>query len=105
VLINLLINAAQAADKEDSWVRLTVDAEDNEVRIVVADNGCGISDSVLGQVFDPFFTTKGRDAGTGLGLSISQRIVEEHGGRISVTSREGEGARFEVRLPIAEQEA
>ena len=103
VLINLLINAGQAADKEDSTVRLEVrkskENEDN-LEVIVEDNGCGMEKDVLQQIFDPFFTTKGRDAGTGLGLSISQRIVEEHGGKILVESEKGRGSRFTVRLPV-----
>ena len=101
VLINLLINAGQAADKEDSLVRLIVrrDENGNDPVIIVEDNGCGIEQDMLQQIFDPFFTTKGRDAGTGLGLSISHRIVEEHGGTLQVESEKDKGSRFIVRLP------
>jgi PAS domain S-box-containing protein len=101
VLINLIINAGQAADKADSWVRVAAHrhAGGAAVELVVEDNGCGIPEEIIDRVFDPFFTTKGRDAGTGLGLSISQRIVEEHGGKLSVSSRAGEGSRFVVELP------
>ena len=62
----------------------------------------GIPKGSLDQIFEPFFTSKGRDQGTGLGLSISHRIIEEHGGRISVESTVGEGTRFTVWLPAAE---
>jgi PAS domain S-box-containing protein len=105
VLINLLINAGQAADKEDSWIRLSAgpDPEGGGVLIEVQDNGCGMPPDVLDKIFDPFFTTKGREVGTGLGLSICQRIVEEHGGQISVHSEPGQGSRFCVRLPAAEE--
>jgi PAS domain S-box-containing protein len=99
VLINLVINAAQAADKDDSWVRLSARKQGERVVLRVEDNGCGIPDHVQEQIFDPFFTTKGRDAGTGLGLSISQRIIEEHGGHLGVSSTEGEGSCFTVDLP------
>ena len=107
VLINLIINAGQAADKDDAWVRVTADAPTDEpgfVTLVVADNGAGIPDDIRRRIFDPFFTTKSRESGTGLGLSISSRIVEEHGGTIVVESTEGEGATFIVRLPICEEE-
>ncbi|NLH48371.1 MAG: PAS domain S-box protein [Myxococcales bacterium] len=107
VLINLTINAGQAADKEDSWVKLTArPAPDrpNWVEITVQDNGCGMPEYIQHQIFDPFFTTKGRDSGTGLGLAISQRIVEEHGGKISVTSEVGKGSCFTLRLPVKREE-
>ena len=103
VLINLVINAAQAADKRDSWVRLCARAADagDAVELVVDDNGSGIAAESLGQIFDPFFTTKGREHGTGLGLAIAQQIVAEHGGTLEVASERGVGARFTVRLPAA----
>ena len=108
VLINLLINAAQAADKPDSRVSLTVRRKTGDpavVQFIVEDNGAGIPEDVLSHIFDPFFTTKRHDAGTGLGLSISQRIVDEHNGNLSVTSVEGEGSVFTLELPVAPQES
>jgi len=106
VLINLLINAGQAADKVDSWVRLTARATDggDAVEILVEDNGAGIPADSLEQIFEPFFTTKGRETGTGLGLAISQQIIDEHGGRIEVTSEVGARSCFTVRLPAARTE-
>jgi PAS domain S-box-containing protein len=104
VLINLLINAGQAADKDDSWVKLSARPAAGApgwVELVVEDNGAGIPENDLEQVFEPFFSSKGRDQGTGLGLSISHRIIEEHGGRIGVESTPGEGTRFTVLLPAA----
>jgi signal transduction histidine kinase len=103
VLINLVINAGQAADKADSWVKLTARAADagDAVEVLVEDNGAGIPVANLEQIFEPFFTTKGRESGTGLGLSISQQIVEEHGGRIDVSSEVGQGSCFKVRLPAS----
>lgn len=99
VLINLLINAGQAADKPDSFVNLKIHAVGSHVKIEVSDNGTGIPDDYLEQIFEPFFTSKGRDAGTGLGLSISHKIVEDHGGTISVETEPGKGSRFTVLLP------
>jgi signal transduction histidine kinase len=104
VLINLLINAGHAADKEDSFVRLTARparAQPGWVELVVEDNGAGIAPDQLERIFEPFYTTKGRDQGTGLGLSISQRIVEEHGGKLVVESTPGAGSCFTVHLPPA----
>jgi signal transduction histidine kinase len=67
-------------------------------RLRVIDTGVGIPREVLPRLFDPFFTT--RAGGTGLGLSISQSIVQEHGGTISVASREGRGTTVVVELPL-----
>jgi len=108
VLINLLINASQAADKEESWVELSarVDRDDPSwVELRVEDNGAGIPARRRERIFDPFYTSKGREQGTGLGLSISQRIVEEHGGEIHVESTAGEGSCFTVRLPAVGEDA
>jgi len=70
------------------------------LRILVEDTGAGIPDEELGRVFDPFFTT--RSGGTGLGLAIVARIVQAHGGVITVQSQPGEGTRFAIWLPITE---
>jgi signal transduction histidine kinase len=102
VLINLLINAGQAADKDESWVVLSVglaEGAEGWVEIRVEDNGAGIRGDIREKIFEPFFTSKGRQQGTGLGLSISHRIIEEHGGTIDVRSVVGEGTCFTVRLP------
>ena len=62
------------------------------------DTGKGIKPEHLPYIFRPFYTTKGR--GTGLGLSLARRIVEDHGGKIQVTSEVGKGSTFEVLLPM-----
>ena len=106
VLINLLINAGHAADKEASWVKVSARpaaGDEGWVEILVEDNGMGIPEDKLEKIFEPFFTSKGRDQGTGLGLSISQRIIEEHGGKIRVESKVGQGTCFTVLLPAAEE--
>ncbi len=110
VLINLLLNAAQAADKEESWIKLTARSggfEDGKdcVLLVIEDNGAGIPKRHLEKIFDPFFTSKGREQGTGLGLSISHRIIEEHQGTISVESQPEKGSRFVVRLPASDEKS
>ncbi|MCP4601218.1 MAG: PAS domain S-box protein [Proteobacteria bacterium] len=100
VLINLVINAGQAADKEQSWVKLTTRLADMDwIEIIVEDNGSGIPEENLHSIFEPFFTTKTDELGTGLGLAISYQIIEDHGGTIEVTSEVGEGTKFTIRLP------
>ena len=73
------------------------------VCVSICDTGCGIPNDMIGKIFDPFFTTKPVGDGTGLGLSICHKIVEEHGGTIDVSSEEGMGTTFFIRLPAKEQ--
>ena len=73
------------------------------VVVAVADNGAGIPDDVKDKVFDGFFSTKGTE-GTGLGLLVVQKVVEEHGGRVTFTTEEGKGTSFEVALPRLDPE-
>ena len=108
VVVNLLLNAAQAMEDEHperNEIRVSVrpDGEGHAV-LEVNDNGPGIPADVLPRIFDPFFTTKPVGLGTGLGLSICHGIVMALGGRISVYSDAGEGASFRVRLPTVEPE-
>ena len=94
VFLNLLVNAMQAIEsthREDGRIAITTAANNGEIVVEVADNGCGIADEVLPQIFDPFFTTKDVGDGTGLGLSITHSIVQDHGGRLEVESELGAG--------------
>jgi signal transduction histidine kinase len=100
VLLNLIINAAQALDGEGT-IRVRTTGRKGEVEIAVADDGCGIDPEALDRIFDPFFTTKPVGEGTGLGLSISHEIVRRHGGRLEVSSEPGRGSEFRVVLPVA----
>lgn len=97
VLLNLLLNAVQAMEGAGT-VRVEIAAQGDCASVSVNDTGRGIPEQQLSQIFRPFFTTRGN--GTGLGLSLARRIVEEHRGRILVTSVVGEGSRFEVLLPF-----
>lgn len=99
VFMNLLINAAQAIDKEG---QITVKAwQDGEmVQFSVTDTGCGIPPENLSRIFEPFFTTKEVGVGTGMGLSLSYQIVKKHQGEIFVESEPGKWTTFTVRLPI-----
>ena len=98
VLLNLLLNAAQGLEA-GGQAGVTVESDDHHVSVTVWDTGTGISDEALQKVFDPFFTTKAE--GTGLGLAIARRIVQGHGGAISIDSAVGEGTSVLVRLPLA----
>jgi signal transduction histidine kinase len=101
VLLNLINNAAQAIESERGTIRLTTRREDEaHVAVEIEDNGKGIPPDVLPRIFDPFFTTRDPGKSTGLGLSISQRIVQQHGGSITVDSAVGIGTKFRVVLPL-----
>lgn len=97
VLVNLILNAAQAMP---GGGRLTLTAEDTPdgVLLCAEDTGTGIPPELQTRIFDPFFTTK-QAQGTGLGLSISHQLVSRAGGRITVQSAPGLGSRFEIFLP------
>jgi two-component system NtrC family sensor kinase len=100
---NLLVNAAHAVsevERPDRNVRVSLKAcNDERVLVEVADNGCGMSESVLGRVFEPFFTTKPLGVGAGLGLAICRRIVDDLGGQISIQSQPQHGTTVQVYLP------
>lgn len=101
VFLNLINNAAQSIGTGAGVITLTTrrDGPDH-VAVDIEDNGKGIAPEVLPKIFDPFFTTKDVGKGTGLGLSISYKIVQQHGGRISVDSTVGAGTKFTVVLPL-----
>lgn len=98
VFINIINNAVAAMGQGG---RLTIRTALKEGNVVIdfEDNGPGIPRETMLRIFEPFFTTK-KDRGTGLGLSVSYRIIQDHGGRIEVSSVEGRGSTFSVRLPV-----
>lgn len=100
VFLNLVTNAAQAMEGAQGTITLSSRTEDGGVVVEVADTGKGIAPENLQKIFDPFFSTKEVGKGTGLGLSISYKIVQQHGGRISVESSVGTGTTFRVWLPL-----
>jgi len=100
VVMNLVINAAQAIGPERGTITISNGVEGESIWLEVADNGCGIAPDALQNIFDPFFTTKPVGEGTGLGLSLSYGIVKKHHGEISVSSELGKGTTFRVVLPI-----
>jgi len=99
VLVNLVLNAV-AAMPEGGRLTLRHRADDGFLTLVIEDTGEGIPAENLDRIFDPFFTTKGIGKGTGLGLAVCKKIVDQHGGRISVDSPQGKGASFHVSLPF-----
>jgi signal transduction histidine kinase len=112
VFVNLFVNALDAGE-ENSPISITTElvarrtggngagASAPHARVTIADRGRGMDAKTRGRIFEPFYTTKKR--GTGLGLAIVKKIVEQHGGTIAVESDAGEGTRFHVELPLAQQ--
>jgi two-component system NtrC family sensor kinase len=105
VLMNIIINAADAMDGKG---KITIETKDGEagsgVDISISDTGCGISSENLERIFDPFFTTKGVGHGTGLGLSVSYGIIQKHKGDLSVISAPGVGSTFTISLPMSAED-
>jgi PAS domain S-box-containing protein len=107
VLVNMIVNAAQAIEEKfgkgsDKKGRIQVEVrnDDSSVTVIVSDNGNGISDNAKEKIFDPFYTTKEVGKGTGQGLAIAFSVINTmHGGTIQVDSNEGQGTVFTIRLP------
>jgi predicted ATPase/signal transduction histidine kinase/serine/threonine protein kinase len=110
VFLNIITNAIDALEAFDSQgsarpeIRISTEVVDSQtIKIRMADNGAGMSESILRRVFDPFFTTKPVGQGTGLGLSTSYQIVtEQHGGQLHCFSEPGKGTEFVVEIPVKE---
>jgi signal transduction histidine kinase len=100
VILNLLVNAAHALESapEPREIRVRASADDDHVRLEIADSGAGMRREILARIFDPFFTTKAAGAGTGLGLAICRNIIQASGGTIEVESVLGKGTCFTVTL-------
>jgi signal transduction histidine kinase len=99
VLVNLITNAIHAM-AGGGKITIATKRKQNQVSLVVSDTGSGMSNEVKEKIFEPFYTTKPVGQGTGLGLSVVQGIVEEHKGKILVSSNPGKGSRFEIVLPL-----
>ncbi|QTA82582.1 Two component system response regulator/histidine kinase, PAS and HAMP domains-containing [Desulfonema limicola] len=108
IFVNLLINARDAIEEkwEDKFVpdgskEIDIRTEfiNNEVKIIIADNGTGIPQNIKDRIFEPFFTTKKVGRGTGLGLSISYGIVQDYDGIINIETVENKGTKFIIRFP------
>ena len=98
VVVNLVRNALEASP-EGATVTVRTRAAGGVAELAVLDRGEGVPEEIREQIFNPFFTTKG--SGIGLGLAISAKIVDEHGGRITLETDSGRGSTFIVQLPLA----
>jgi nitrogen fixation/metabolism regulation signal transduction histidine kinase len=96
---NLFINAVQAINGEGGQLIITLAAEEanGRARVDITDTGPGIPPENISKVFEPYFSTK--ETGTGLGLAIVKKAIDDHGGTITVTSKQGEGTTFTITLP------
>ncbi len=101
VIVNLLINATDAVDREKGRISLVSYERNEEVFLEIADNGCGMDGDTQRKIFEPFFTTK--EAGTGLGLSISLDIINSHDGKIEVESEKEKGSLFRLSFPVCRE--
>jgi len=100
VLLALMMNALDAMPQGGNlWLTSKASREDNTIKIIVRDDGCGIPPEILPRLFEPFLTTKESGRGVGLGLAISRSILERHNGTIEVQSEVGRGTTFTVSLP------
>ena len=101
VFTNLVINAVEAIDGAGGSVSIRLsNGEANSVKVEITDSGCGIAADDISKVFEPYFSTK--ETGTGLGLAIVKKAIDDHGGTISVASKEGSGTTFTITLPASE---
>lgn len=103
-MMNILSNAEQAI-AESGAITIKTIIKDQQLIIIIEDDGDGISGEQLSKIGDPFFTTKSPGEGTGLGLFITYSIIQEHNGQMNVQSTPGQGATFTVTLPLHELEA
>jgi len=100
VLLALIMNALDAMPQGGNlWLTTTLDRDEEIARIVVRDDGTGISPEILPRLFEPFLTTKETGKGVGLGLAIARSILERHNGNIEVQSELGRGTTFTLTLP------
>ena len=101
VFTNLVINAVEAIDGDGGSISIRLsNVETNSVKVEITDSGRGIAVQDIPKVFEPYFSTK--ETGTGLGLAIVKKAIDDHGGSISVSSKEGSGTTFTIILPAKE---
>ena len=94
---NLLLNSLEAIDGEGGKIQITLSSEANRACIAISDTGKGIAPEDIAKIFEPYYSTK--DTGTGLGLAIVKKAIDDHGGSISVSSKQNSGTTFTIILP------
>ncbi len=99
VFANLLVNAAQAIERQGE-IKIITHSVNEHVEVFISDTGSGIPPENLPKIFDPFYTTKEVGKGTGLGLNVSYNIIKKHGGTIDVESTVGAGTTFKICIPV-----
>ncbi len=98
LIINIIKNAVEAID-ENQKINIASSLMDDKWQVIIQDSGQGIPEDIIDSLFEPF-VTKGKKGGTGLGLAISKKIVEDHNGSIQVSNTLGQGACFDIRIPL-----
>ncbi len=99
VFMNILVNAAQAIEKQGE-IRISTRDIGDSIEIKISDTGTGIPKKNLSKIFDPFFTTKDVGKGTGLGMNVAYNIIQKHKGTIDIDSAVGKGTTFTIRIPV-----
>ncbi len=100
VFLNILMNAAQAIERNDGLIMIRTWCNSKAIHVSFKDNGSGMTEEVAARIFEPFFTTKEVGRGTGLGMSLSFDIINKHRGIIEVSTKPNEGTEFEIVLPL-----
>jgi signal transduction histidine kinase len=103
VFLNILINAVDASEGQETEIRVHTSSADHRIRIDITDQGCGIAAENIQRIFEPFFTTKGVGKGTGLGLTVSYGLIKKLQGEIKVQSEIDKGSTFTVVLPVKQE--
>ncbi|HEY3226095.1 MAG TPA: HAMP domain-containing sensor histidine kinase [Planctomycetota bacterium] len=98
--LNILMNAVDACEEGKGRIRVSHEIVGDDVRISISDNGIGMTPEEADRALDPFYTTKDAGEGSGLGLPVASSIVENHGGRLRIRSRKGEGTEVTIELPL-----
>lgn len=99
----MILRRMPAAIRGEGTITLRTELDNGRLKISIHDDGDGIAPENIEKIFEPGFTTRGSGVGTGLGLAICYRIVEDHGGEISVSSRPSRGTTFVICLPTVAQ--
>jgi signal transduction histidine kinase len=98
LFINLILNAIEAIENKGKiTIKIIPLKRKGNMKVIIKDTGKGIPEEIMDKIFEPFFTTK--EKGTGLGLAVSYRIIQDHGGKMLVNSKEGEGTEFILIFP------